>query len=102
MRVFVMFDSYSDKRKDVRVEINAPGKIIRLNGLHLAKTIGCTVLNISEGGALIHADTPVTDQEFYLELNNESSKLRLCTVLRRLHSNNYIGVRFVTSAGRYK
>ena len=92
---------HSGKRKYVRAEINSPGKIIRLNGLRLAKNIGCTVINISEGGALLHADAPVTDAEFYLELNSESSSLRLCSLVRRLHGN-YIGVQFVTSAGRYK
>ena len=102
MRVCVMFDMYNDRRKDVRVEINAPGKIIRLNGLHLAKIISCTVLNISESGAFIHAEAPVTDQEFYLELDGEASNLRLCSVLRRLHNSNYIGVQFVTSALIYK
>jgi hypothetical protein len=95
-----MLDMDSDRRRDVRVVINAPGKIIRLNGLHLAKTIWCTVVNISESGALIHAEAPVPDQEFYLELDSEASNLRLCTVLRRLHNSNYIGVRFVTSAGK--
>jgi hypothetical protein len=89
-----------EKRKDVRVEINAPGRLIRLNGLHLAKTVSCVVLNISETGALIQTDVPVTDEEFYLELNDVSSNLRLCTVIRRLHNSKYIGVRFVTPAGK--
>jgi PilZ domain len=102
MRVCVMLDMYSDKRKDVRVEINAPGKIVRLNGLHLAKSVNCVVINISEGGALIHAESPVTDQEFYLELDGDPNNLRLCSVLRRLHSSKYIGVRFVMSAGIHK
>jgi hypothetical protein len=102
MRVCAMIHIYSDKRKDDPEEINAPGKIIRLNGLHLAKTISCTVIIISADGALINADVPVTDQEFYLELYGESSNLRLCSVLRRFHNSNYISVRFVTSAGIYK
>jgi c-di-GMP-binding flagellar brake protein YcgR len=97
-----MFDMYRDRRKDVRAVINAPGKIVRLNGLHLAKTIRCTVVNISEAGALIRAEAPIADQEFYLELDSESSNLRLCSVLRRLHNSNYLGVRFVTSAGKYE
>jgi hypothetical protein len=94
-----MFNVSGDRRKDARVEIDAPGKIIRLNGLHLAKAISCVVLNMSEIGALIHADTPVADQEFYLELDSESSNLRLCSVVRRFNCSNYVGVRFVTSAG---
>jgi hypothetical protein len=97
-----MVDMYGDKRRDARVEINAPGKIITLNGLHLARNISCTVVNISESGALIHADAPVSDQEFYLELYNGSSNLRLCSVIRRLHNSNYLGVRFVTSSSVYK
>src|ERR1700677_2819527 len=100
MRVCVMFDMDRDRRKDVRAVIDAPGKIIRLNGLHLAKTIRCTVLNISDSGALIYAEAPVTDQEFYLELDSESSNLRLCSAIRRLNNSNYIGGRFVTSAGK--
>jgi hypothetical protein len=97
-----MIDIYSDKQKDVRGEINAPGKIIRLNGLHLAKTISCTVIILSKDGAIINTEAPVTDQEFYLELHDESSNLRLCSVLRRFHNSNYISVRFVTSAVIYK
>jgi PilZ domain len=96
-----MVDMYSDKRRYARVEIKAPGTIIRLNGLRLAKIMSCTVIDISEGGALIQTKAPVTDQEFYLELDSEPGNLRSCFVLRRLHGN-HIGVRFVTSAGKYK
>lgn len=96
-----MLNMYSDKRKHVRVEINTPGTIIRLNGLRLAKIMSCTVIDISEGGALLQTKAPVTDQEFYLELDGELGNLRSCFVLRRLHGN-YIGVQFVTSAGKYK
>jgi len=92
---------HSGMRKYARADINSLGKIIRLNGLRLAKNISCTVINISEGGALIHADAPVSDPEFYLELNSEPSRLRLCSLVRRLHGN-YIGVQFITSVGKYK
>lgn len=92
---------YVDKRKNERMEINTPGKIIRLRGLRLARSISCVVINISEGGALIQADVPVADAEFYLELNSELGSLRLCSVVRRLHSN-FIGVQFVAAAEKYK
>ena len=93
---------YSDKRRYVRIEVNAPGKIITLKGLHLARSFRCTVVNVSEGGALIHTDIPVVEEEFYLELYDGLSDLRLCSVIRRLHNSNYLGVRFVTSASVYK
>jgi hypothetical protein len=92
---------YEDKRKYRRVEANAPGTIITIgSGLRVGKQIGCRIVNISEGGALIEAESPLNETEFYLEMKalppnlRLAGTLRLCAVMRRVTSN-LLGVQFV-------
>jgi PilZ domain len=86
---------YSDRRKYRRQNRNAPGQIIRLSrGVQIGATVRCLVINISRGGALIDFESDVTAPEFYLELDTEPGKLRLCSVVRRV-SDKRLSVEFV-------
>lgn len=85
---------FADKRKSPRVEINATAKIIAMSGLRVKETVDCRIVNISEGGALIIADRPITHSEFYLEVDRERGVLYLCSVVRR-ESTSKVGVRFI-------
>ena len=93
--------AYEDKRKYPRIEAQAPATIITIGrGLRVGKQVGCKIVNISEGGALIEAESPVTEGEFYLEMKalpqnlRLAGVLRLCSVRRRVASN-VMGVQFV-------
>ena len=97
-----MDTTYSDKRKYTRFAVNALGTIIRISrGLRIGKTISCNIIDISEGGAYIDAQSPVTDTEFYLGRNTEPGHLRLCSVVRRVFKDK-MGVQFVVAAGAGK
>ena len=91
----------SESRRSPRLEINAAGTIILVShGLRIGKVVKCLVINISDTGAFIHTDSPVNHPEFYLELNREPGRLRLCSLVRR--QDNKIGVQFVVPAGKHK
>jgi PilZ domain len=84
-----------EMRKWPRLEINAPAKIIVMStGLHIKETLDCKVINISEGGALVVAESPITASEFYLEESGARETLHLCSVVRR-ESKFKVGVRFL-------
>ncbi len=90
-----MATRYVERRRSPRVEINASGKLILLtHGLRIKESIKCTVIDISQGGALIEAVSTVGDQEFYLEIDNDPGNLQLCSVVRRL-SDRTVGVKFI-------
>jgi hypothetical protein len=82
-------------RKWPRLETNAPAKIIIMSkGLHIKDILSCTVINMSEGGALISTHSPIVVSEFYLEENHAPDCLHLCSVVRR-ESLFKVGVRFI-------
>jgi hypothetical protein len=86
---------YIEQREWPRLEINAPGKIVMITrGLRLRQQINCVIVDISEGGALLAAATPIDCEEFYLEMDGAAGALRLCSVVRRV-SDTRVGVRFV-------
>jgi PilZ domain len=86
---------YTEMRRSPRIEVNGSAKLILIAGnLRVKDTIDCTVLNISEGGALIAAAKPIEETEFYLETTGVSRSLYLCAVVRR-ESQYRIGVRFI-------
>jgi hypothetical protein len=86
---------YVDMRKSPRIEVNASAKLIVISGsLRVKATVDCTVLNISEGGALILTAIPIEETEFYLEMIGDSGKLYLCSVVRR-ESTYRVAVRFI-------
>ena len=84
--------SYREQRQWPRVEINSPGTIVILHGLRIAKTIPCTVINVSEGGALLSLFAEITESEFYLEIDKFPEIRRSCSVVRR--NGKTLGVRF--------
>ncbi len=84
-----------EMRKWPRLETNASAKIIIMSkGLRIKNILNCTVVNISEGGALISAHSPIVVDEFYLEENHAPNSLHLCSVVRR-ESLFKVGVRFI-------
>ena len=86
---------YVEQRKWPRLEINAPGKIVMITrGLRLREEVSCVIVDISEGGAQLLANSPIYCDEFYLEMNNTPRALRLCSVVRRINDSR-VGVRFV-------
>lgn len=86
---------YVEQRRLPRVEINAAGRIILIShGLRIKKSVVCTIINVSIGGALIEAVSAVDDREFYLEMDNEPGRLQLCVVIRWIGAN-CIGVKFI-------
>ena len=81
------------QRQFPRIEINAPGKITAVSGgLRIAKSIPCTVVNISEGGALLSFAHPMLETDFYLELDKKPAFRASCCVVRRVGNN--VGVKF--------
>src|SRR3569833_1179036 len=73
---------HAEHRKNPRIEINAPAKILAISGgLRIRKSIDCTVINISEGGALLLAKQRINDAEFYLELQTHRADLHRCCVV---------------------
>jgi len=90
-----MVSWYVEQRRHPRVTINATGKLIAISQrLRLKKSIACTVVDISAGGALIDAASTIDDEQFYLEIDGDPGKLRSCLVVRRLGANR-VGVKFV-------
>jgi PilZ domain len=86
---------YVEQRKWPRVEVNAPGKLVMITrGLRVREEINCVILDISEGGAQLATASPITCEEFYLEMDGTPGALRLCSVVRRV-SDNRVGVRFI-------
>jgi hypothetical protein len=86
---------YVDMRKSPRIEVNASAKLIVISGrLSIKAAVDCTVVNISEGGALILTTMPIEETEFYLETSGASGRLYLCSVVRR-ESSYRIAVRFI-------
>jgi c-di-GMP-binding flagellar brake protein YcgR len=85
---------YLERRQSPRIEINARGKITVISrGLRIIKSVNCTVANISEGGALLSFKTPISENEFYLEIEDDPDRRFYCAVLRRLGKS--VAVRFV-------
>ena len=85
---------YSEMRKWPRVDVNMRAKLLRIGkGLRIREAFDCVIVNLSEGGALIVADQPIVDDEFYLEMNKERGGLVMCSVVRR-DSAFRVGVRF--------
>ena len=86
---------YVDMRRSPRIEANTSAKLIVISSnLRVKATVDCTVINISEGGALIAVANPIEESEFYLETIGGSGKLYLCAVVRR-ESKHRIAVRFI-------
>jgi hypothetical protein len=84
-----------EMRKSPRVAVNMKAKIISIGrGLRIREAFNCVIVNISEGGALIKADQPIVDREFYLEASLERGGLVLCEVVRR-DTAFQVGVRFL-------
>jgi len=91
----IMGTWYVEQRKWPRVEINAPGKIIMLSrGLRVKEEVGCVIVDISDGGAQLSANSPIEEKEFYLEMDQAPGALRLCSVVRRINESR-VGVKFI-------
>ncbi len=86
---------YVEQRRLPRVELNAAGRVILVShGLRVKESIGCTVIDISVGGALIDTVSVVDEREFYLEVDNDPGKLQQCLDIRRMGANR-VGVKFI-------
>lgn len=84
-----------EQRRSPRVTINASGRLVLISqGLRIKESIACRVIDISKGGALIQALSAVSDDQFYLEIDDDPGTLQLCSVVRR--SGNRIGVQFIS------
>jgi hypothetical protein len=101
-----MNENDNDKRQYARDEIISPGRIIYPSlGSRLGKTVRCIVVNVSETGARICAESDVTASEFYLEFNTEPGTSRLCKVVRKINDKKHgvqLGVRFLEPMGKDK
>ena len=84
---------YEEQRQFPRIEINTPGKITAISGgLRIAKSIPCTIVNISEGGALLSFTYPMLETDFYLQMDKKPAFHASCCVVRRV--GNIVGVKF--------
>ncbi len=83
---------YEEQRQFPRIEINTRAKITVVRGLRIAKSIPCTIINISEGGALLAFKNPMSETDFYLELDKTPAIRKSCSVVRCL--GNTVGVKF--------
>ena len=80
----------SDKRKHRRRSLSRQATLRGSDGREIA---GCTVSDISDGGAKVILDRPARLPEtFTLWLNDDGSVLRECTVVWR--EGDVIGVQF--------
>lgn len=87
---------YVEARASPRILVNSLARIIVVSGnLRVKESFECTILNMSQGGALISSDKPIRATEFYLEEGGAAKRMLLCAVVRR-ESEYRVGVRFIS------
>jgi len=83
-----------DRRRHPRLRVQIPGQVIILSGLRGRPPIACTLVDRSNGGALLRVeDTSLVPDDFYLVIDGKGGELITCSVRRR--GRKLIGVRFV-------
>ena len=83
----------NERRIAPRSTINAPGTLTPMLGMRLQPSVRCTVIDISESGALIQTSTPITAEDFYLEMSTHPGERITCHAVRTA-AGNRIGVQF--------
>ena len=83
----------TERRIAPRSTINAPGVLTPMLGIRVQPSVECTVIAISESGALIQTKQPVAVEDFYLEISTHPGERITCHAVRNAGMNR-IGVQF--------